>query len=157
MWKNYITEPEAHLVPKAIIFSRNFLKTLPTNRVVGFSVPHFASSQVPPHNPTSQRSKLISKVQPLPHFFANCFTPEPTRANTQAFGISPNVVTFNTLIDGYCKWVGWETCKYENVAAAMKVFKAIRKQGLKPNVITEGNLSAALNMRAQTEKMEAST
>ncbi|KAL6278506.1 hypothetical protein ACE6H2_022107 [Prunus campanulata] len=88
MWKNYITEPEAHLVPKARIFSRNFLKTLPRNRVVGFSVPHFASPRVPPHNPTSQSSKLISKVQILPHFFANCFTPEPTRANTQGAGDS---------------------------------------------------------------------
>ncbi|BFG36819.1 hypothetical protein CerSpe_230930 [Prunus speciosa] len=42
--------------------------------------------------------------------------------------ICPNEITFTTLINGFGK--------DENVAAAMKVFKAIRKQGLKPNVIT---------------------
>lgn len=41
--------------------------------------------------------------------------------------------TFNTLIEGFCS-------KDENAEVAMKVFKTIRKQGLKRTVITHNSL-----------------
>lgn len=41
--------------------------------------------------------------------------------------------TLNTLIEGFCS-------KDENAEVAMKVFKAIRKQGLKWTVITHNSL-----------------
>ncbi|KAL6132774.1 hypothetical protein ACLB2K_065013 [Fragaria x ananassa] len=84
----------------------------------------------------------------------------------KAWGILPNVVSYNTLIDGYCKFGGLgrmykadailkemkeysiqpKKCTYnilisgfgkdENIPAAIKVFEAIVKQELKPNVFT---------------------
>ncbi|KAH9611591.1 hypothetical protein KSS87_006518 [Heliosperma pusillum] len=45
-----------------------------------------------------------------------------------AMNILPNEITFNTIIDGFCK--------DQNLPAAMKVFKEMQNQGLKPGVAT---------------------
>ncbi|KAL6227057.1 hypothetical protein ACLB2K_001016 [Fragaria x ananassa] len=71
----------------------------------------------------------------------------------KAWGVAPNVVTYNTIIGGYYKLGGlgkmhkadamlkeMVLMPYDDVAAAFKVFEEMRREGLKPNVVTYNSL-----------------